>query len=72
MRQLSQQIYCDLIERKGHIYVCGDVSMAQDVNKTLQFILQENGIHDADMTLLSLKVCIFLAANNYLQIQISI
>lgn len=60
MRLLSKQIYCDLIERKGHIYVCGDVSMAQDVNKTLQFILHENGIHDADMTLLSLKVCVFL------------
>ncbi|OTF73908.1 hypothetical protein BLA29_005645 [Euroglyphus maynei] len=55
MRLLSRQIYSDLIERKGHIYVCGDVSMAQDVNKTLQFILNENGIHDADMTLLSLK-----------------
>lgn len=56
MRQLSKQIYRDLFEEKGHIYVCGDVSMAEDVHKTLQHILQENGIIDAEMTLLSLKV----------------
>ncbi|KPM03085.1 nitric oxide synthase-like protein 1, partial [Sarcoptes scabiei] len=55
LRKLSKKIFTKLIEQKGHIYVCGDVSMAEDVNKTLQQILQENGIEDAEMMLLKLK-----------------
>ena len=44
------------MEQNGHIYVCGDVSMAEDVNKTLKCIMQENGVQDADMAIYSLKV----------------
>lgn len=58
MRKVSKQIYQELIELKGHIYVCGDVSMAEDVNRTLKWILQDNGVKDAEMAIYSLKVLI--------------
>lgn len=33
---------CDkLLSQRGHFYVCGDVSMAEDVCRTLQTLLQE-------------------------------
>ena len=44
------------MEENGHIYVCGDVSMAEDVNKTLKSIMLENGVQDVDMAIYSLKV----------------
>jgi len=44
------------MQQNGHIYVCGDVSMAEDVNKTLKCILQDNGVQDVDMAIFSLKV----------------
>ncbi|GFR91813.1 nitric oxide synthase, partial [Elysia marginata] len=34
-------IYDELINKGGHFYVCGDVSMAHDVTMTLTTILQE-------------------------------
>ena len=45
------------MHERGHFYVCGDVSMAEDVCKTLKFILKENGTDDPDIALVSLKVC---------------
>ena len=39
-------IYDELITRGGHFYVCGDVSMAHDVQMTLKTILQEHGKMD--------------------------
>lgn len=56
MRVMGTEIYQDLMVRGGHIYVCGDVSMAEDVNKTLKVILADNGVADADSVILSLKV----------------
>jgi sulfite reductase alpha subunit-like flavoprotein len=44
------------MHERGHFYVCGDVSMAEDVSKTLKFILQENGIDNPELALVSLKV----------------
>lgn len=63
MRTDSKQIYQELIEQNGHIYVCGDVSMAEDVNKTLKCILLENGVQDAEMMIYTLKVNVFCSAN---------
>ena len=41
IRQNSEQV-CELILLNGgHIYVCGDVSMASDVSKTLLNLFQE-------------------------------
>ncbi|KAK3768095.1 hypothetical protein RRG08_004637 [Elysia crispata] len=36
-------IYDELIHKGGHFYVCGDVSMAHDVQMTLKTILQDQG-----------------------------
>ena len=41
IRKNSEQV-CELILLNGgHIYVCGDVSMASDVSKTLLNVLQD-------------------------------
>lgn len=56
MRNASRNVFQTLMQQNGHIYVCGDVSMAEDVNKTLKYILQENGVQDVEMAIYSLKV----------------
>ncbi|XP_039612590.1 nitric oxide synthase 2b, inducible [Polypterus senegalus] len=37
--QLSEKVFMLLYEKKGHIYICGDIRMAQDVAHTLKEIL---------------------------------
>ncbi|KAI8502298.1 Nitric oxide synthase, brain [Branchiostoma belcheri] len=39
--QLSKRVQ-ELLDSDGHIYVCGDVAMADDVCTTVQKILEEN------------------------------
>ncbi|XP_036382379.1 nitric oxide synthase, brain isoform X1 [Megalops cyprinoides] len=41
--QLSETVYACLKEQGGHIYVCGDVTMAGDVLKTIQQIIKLQG-----------------------------
>ncbi|KAM4615802.1 nitric oxide synthase 1 [Polymixia lowei] len=41
--QLSEKVYQCLREEGGHIYVCGDVTMAGDVLKTVQQIIKLQG-----------------------------
>ncbi|XP_053726620.1 nitric oxide synthase, brain [Synchiropus splendidus] len=41
--QLSETVYQCLREEGGHIYVCGDVTMAGDVMKTVQQIIKQRG-----------------------------
>ncbi|XP_072520699.1 nitric oxide synthase 1 [Salminus brasiliensis] len=41
--QLSETVYRCLREEGGHIYVCGDVTMAGDVLKTVQQIIKLHG-----------------------------
>ncbi|XP_047674995.1 nitric oxide synthase, brain isoform X1 [Tachysurus fulvidraco] len=41
--QLSETVYQRLREEGGHIYVCGDVTMAGDVLKTIQQIVKLHG-----------------------------
>uniref|UniRef100_A0A3B4YGT4 Nitric oxide synthase n=1 Tax=Seriola lalandi dorsalis TaxID=1841481 RepID=A0A3B4YGT4_SERLL len=41
--QLSETVYQCLKEEGGHIYVCGDVTMAGDVLKTVQQIIKQQG-----------------------------
>ncbi|XP_034647278.1 nitric oxide synthase, brain [Trachemys scripta elegans] len=41
--QLSQSVYKALKEQGGHIYVCGDVTMAGDVFKAIQRIVKQQG-----------------------------
>uniref|UniRef100_T1JE55 nitric-oxide synthase (NADPH) n=1 Tax=Strigamia maritima TaxID=126957 RepID=T1JE55_STRMM len=52
--ELLSQIYVN----RGHIYVCGDVSMAEDVNLTLRLILSSSGgltKEEADTYVLSMR-----------------
>uniref|UniRef100_A0A8D3AKA8 Nitric oxide synthase 1 n=1 Tax=Scophthalmus maximus TaxID=52904 RepID=A0A8D3AKA8_SCOMX len=41
--QLSETVYQCLREEGGHIYVCGDVTMAGDVLKTVQQVIKQEG-----------------------------
>ncbi|XP_072288550.1 nitric oxide synthase 1 [Eucyclogobius newberryi] len=41
--QLSETVYQCLKQERGHIYVCGDVTMAGDVLKTVQQIIKQHG-----------------------------
>ncbi|XP_061788417.1 nitric oxide synthase 1-like isoform X2 [Nerophis lumbriciformis] len=41
--QLSERVHQCLREEGGHIYVCGDVTMAGDVLKTVQQIIKQQG-----------------------------
>ncbi|XP_029018514.1 nitric oxide synthase, brain isoform X2 [Betta splendens] len=41
--QLSESVYQCLREEGGHIYVCGDVTMAGDVLKTVQQVIKQQG-----------------------------
>ncbi|NWH59522.1 NOS1 protein, partial [Geococcyx californianus] len=41
--QLAQTVFKALKEQGGHIYVCGDVTMAGDVLKTIQRIVRQQG-----------------------------
>uniref|UniRef100_A0A8C4TUR3 Nitric oxide synthase n=1 Tax=Falco tinnunculus TaxID=100819 RepID=A0A8C4TUR3_FALTI len=41
--QLAQTVFKALKEQGGHIYVCGDVTMAGDVLKTIQRIMRQQG-----------------------------
>lgn len=56
MLKKSEMMVQQLVHQKGHFYVCGDVSMAEDVCKTLKSILQQNGIEDPDIALIKLRV----------------
>lgn len=42
MRRHSASLYDLIVRQGGHFYVCGDVTMASDVRKTLESIIQEN------------------------------
>ncbi|KAL8578716.1 hypothetical protein ACOMHN_045704 [Nucella lapillus] len=42
------QTYQAVVKRGGHFYVCGDVSMANDVTKTLEQILMQHGGMEAE------------------------
>ena len=57
--QESERIYEILFHERGHFYVCGDVSMAEDVCKTLKVIFKSNGIDDPDQALINLRVMSF-------------
>jgi len=55
----SKEIFRQLMHENGHFYVCGDVSMAEDVGKALKVILKDNGVDDPESVISNLKVSIF-------------
>ncbi|XP_048400837.2 nitric oxide synthase 1-like [Stegostoma tigrinum] len=56
--QLPTELFQLLSSSKGHLYVCGDVTMAQDVSKTVQELIATLGamsLNDAASYLTKLK-----------------
>ena len=43
MRKEKGEIYRKIVEEKGHFYVCGDCTMADNVYQELKQIIQELG-----------------------------
>lgn len=61
--QLSETVYQCLREEGGHIYVCGDVTMAGDVLKTVQQIIKQQGnmsLEDAGFFISKLRVRVLI------------
>lgn len=57
--QLSERVYQCLREEGGHIYVCGDVTMAGDVLKNVQQIIKQEGnmsLEEAGLFISKLRV----------------
>ncbi|XP_013404057.1 nitric oxide synthase, salivary gland-like isoform X2 [Lingula anatina] len=48
LRENKAEVYRDIVEKGGHFYVCGDISMAADVNRTIKTILIESGMTEDD------------------------
>ncbi|GAB6030176.1 hypothetical protein CHUAL_005852 [Chamberlinius hualienensis] len=51
-------VFREIYQEKGHFYVCGDVSMAEDVGKTLGIILQSSGrlkVEQAEAYLINMR-----------------
>ncbi|CAG0901039.1 unnamed protein product [Darwinula stevensoni] len=54
----SKELYADLVDRQGHMYVCGDCTMAEDVYRTVRDIIQTQAdlpLSEADAFLSSLR-----------------
>lgn len=63
--QLAETVYRALKEQGGHIYVCGDVTMAADVLKAIQRIMTQQGklsVEDAGVFISRLRVSDGLAS----------
>ena len=48
LKENAEKIIKQLMEERGHFYVCGDISMAADVCRTLQGIFEENACMSGD------------------------
>lgn len=48
LKENADKIVNQLIEERGHFYVCGDISMAADVCRTLQGIFEETAAMSSD------------------------
>ena len=63
--KLAEPVYRALQEQGGHIYVCGDVTMAADVLKAVQRIMTQQGklsVEDAGVVVSRLRVSDRLAS----------
>lgn len=57
----APQIYAMIVRERGHFYVCGDCTMAEDVYQTLKQIIQTHGKmadKEVEEYMLSLRVII--------------
>ena len=44
----AKDIYHKIVTENGHVYVCGDVAMAADVNSAICKILQDKVLYTAE------------------------
>lgn len=61
LRREGDSVARQIMKENGHIYVCGDCTMAEDVYQTLKSIVQEIGNFtdsEVESYMLSLRVCI--------------
>lgn len=59
IQKQSEDIYRILVHDKGHFYVCGDCTMAEDVYQTLKNIIKTHGKmmdQEVETYMLSLRV----------------
>lgn len=64
LKKNADSVVQKLIGQRGYFYVCGDVSMAADVGRTLQNILEENAAmsaNEARQYIENMKVCVTLS-----------
>lgn len=55
----AAQIYAMVVYERGHFYVCGDCTMAEEVNQTLKKIIKTHGKmtdKEVEAYMLSLRV----------------
>ncbi|CAG0903350.1 unnamed protein product [Darwinula stevensoni] len=72
LKRNSEEVYSDVIHRQGHVYVCGDCAMADDVYGTVREIVQtQAGIssQEAEAILGSLRVSTEYLETKYLMAQ---
>ena len=43
MKQNGSKIYKQICKTGGYFYICGDITMAEDVQNTLEGIIREHG-----------------------------
>lgn len=63
LRREGDQIARQVLKEGGHVFVCGDCTMAEDVYQTLKSIVQDKGdMNDAEVEnyMLSLRVTFFI------------
>ena len=62
-------VYNMLTSQNGHLYVCGDYIMAENVTSTLKVVFQQAGglsLSDSETLLAKLKACISKGINSYI------
>ncbi|CAG0903371.1 unnamed protein product [Darwinula stevensoni] len=58
LKKNSSEVYETVVTRRGHMYVCGDCTMAEDVHRTVRDIIQTQGglsLEEADAVMTSLQ-----------------
>ena len=56
----ADSIFELIVNENGHVFVCGDVTMAEHVNQTLRKLIQQKKVMpdaEAEKFMLSLRVC---------------
>jgi len=67
LRREGDAVARQIMQEGGHVYVCGDCTMAEDVYQTLKSIVQERGmLNDTEVEgyMLSLRVLLHNQVNN--------